>query len=99
MYVLDSGIRADHVEFTGRIAAGADFTGSGLADCTGHGTHVAGTIGGTTYGVTKQVTIVPVRVFDCAGSATTFTLLSGFDWIVQHHQARRRSSTTAVPAS
>lgn len=87
-YVIDSGIRSTHVEFTGRISPGyagvAD--GGGTEDCIGHGTHVAGTIGGTTFGVAKQVTLVPVRVFGCSGSTTLDAIVAGIDWTVAHHQ-------------
>jgi serine protease len=59
---MDTGVRGTHQEFTGRMGNGADFVGdgNGTNDCHGHGTHVAGTTGGTTYGVAKQVTIHPV---------------------------------------
>jgi subtilisin family serine protease len=71
-FIIDTGIRADHVEFTGRLLAGADFVGdgNGTNDCNGHGTHVAGTVGGSSWGVAKQVRLLPVRVLDCAGSGS-----------------------------
>lgn len=71
-YVIDTGIRLDHTEFSRRLGPGFDAVTSGgtADDCNGHGTHVAGTIGGTTYGVAKAVTLVPVRVLDCNGSGT-----------------------------
>src|SRR4029079_16012579 len=65
VYVIDTGLRTTHSEFVGRVGPGMDLIGGGVEDCHGHGTHVAGTIGGTTWGVAKQVTIHPVRVFDC----------------------------------
>ena len=67
LYVIDSGLRTSHQEFTGRVGNGWfwDFgDGTGIADCNGHGTHVAGTAGGTTYGVAKAVSIIPVKVLD-----------------------------------
>jgi subtilisin family serine protease len=91
-YVLDSGLRQTHSEFTGRVPRGAywDFgDGTGAADCHGHGTHVAGTIGGSTYGVAKQVSIVPVKVLDCSGAGTTSSVLAGINWILADHVAGR----------
>jgi aqualysin 1 len=82
-YIIDTGIRASHVEFTGRIAPGftAILDGRGTADCNGHGTHVAGTVGGTRYGVAKGVTLVPVRVLNCQGSGTWSGVIAGIDWV------------------
>lgn len=86
-YVIDTGVRADHEEFGGRVAGGYDFVDddTDASDCNGHGTHVAGTIGGATYGVAKEVTIVPVRVLDCAGSGTTSGVIAGLDWVKEVH--------------
>ncbi len=86
-YVLDTGIRATHQQFTGRIGNGytAIADGNGTNDCYGHGTHVAGTIGGTTYGVAKNVVLHPVRVLDCTGSGTTSGVIAGIDWVNQNH--------------
>jgi serine protease len=82
-YIIDSGIRASHQEFGGR-AAGV-FTvvsdGRGTSDCTGHGTHVAGTVGGTRYGVAKGVRLLGVRVFDCSGYASWSGVIAALDWI------------------
>ncbi len=87
-YVVDSGVRGTHVDFGGRVVNGFDAitTGAnGWGDCNGHGTHVAGTIGGTTYGVAKNVTIVPVRVLGCNGSGAYSGVIAGIDWAVANH--------------
>ena len=89
VYVIDTGVRATHVELAGRVTAGysAVADGYGTGDCTGHGTHVAGTVGGTTYGIAKQSTVVPVRVLDCNGSGTMSGVIAGVDWVTGHHSA------------
>lgn len=90
-YIVDTGIRATHSEFGNRVNVGAGFTsindGRGTSDCNGHGTHVAGTVGGTTFGVAKGVTLVPVRVLNCNGSGTTSGVIAGIDYVTAHHQA------------
>jgi subtilisin family serine protease len=82
-YIIDTGIRTTHGEFTGRAAPGFDaFTdGQNSNDCNGHGTHVAGTVGGTTYGVAKGVQLVAVRVLDCGGSGSNSGVIKGMDWV------------------
>ena len=88
-YVIDTGIRSTHVDFGGRVIAGytAISDGRGTTDCNGHGTHVAGTVGGTTYGVAKGVTLVPVRVLDCTGSGSTSGVIAGVNWVTsQSHR-------------
>jgi subtilisin family serine protease len=88
-YIVDTGIRSDHTEFTGRIDPGysAIADGGGTEDCAGHGTHVAGTVAGTTYGVAKTARLTPVRVLDCAGSGAISGVISGLDWLVADHAA------------
>ena len=90
-YVVDTGIRSTHVEFAGRIREGASFIydGRGTEDCQGHGTHVAGTLGGTTYGVAKDVTLIPVRVFGCTKESTTSVLVQGINWVRSDHTGQR----------
>jgi subtilisin family serine protease len=87
-FIVDTGIRPDHVEFTGRLLQGANFVAdaNGTSDCNGHGTHVAGTVGGTTWGVAKGVKLVPVRVLDCAGSGAWSSVIAGIDWVAASTQ-------------
>ena len=86
-YVIDSGIRITHEEFGGRATYGHDFVDDDdiADDCEGHGTNVAATLGGTTYGVAKSVKLVSVRVLDCDGKGSDATVLAGVDWVTQHH--------------
>lgn len=85
-YVIDTGINTSNLDFQGRIKGGfsAINDGNGFNDCNGHGTHVAGIIGGTKYGVNKNVNLIPVRVLDCQGSGTTTSILQGIDYILQN---------------
>jgi subtilisin family serine protease len=84
-YIVDTGIRLTHTQFTGRVSSGFDAVDGGTADdCNGHGTHVAGTVGGTTVGVAKGVNLVAVRVLDCAGSGTTSGVIAGVDWVANN---------------
>jgi len=89
VYIIDSGIRTTHAEFGGR--ATGDFSaiddGNGTTDCNGHGTEVAGTAGGATYGVAKDVRLHAVRVVGCDGKGTTSTLIAGVDWVTANHTA------------
>lgn len=83
VFIIDTGIRATHQDFGGRVIGGAYVIqdGLGTGDCNGHGTHVAGTVGGSTYGVAKGVTLIPVRVLDCSGSGTTTGVIAGIDYV------------------
>jgi subtilisin family serine protease len=84
-YVIDTGIRTTHVDFQGRASFAANFTGDGVdTDCDGHGTHVAGTLGGTSFGVAKGVRLHAVKVLDCTGSGSVSGVISGVDWVAQH---------------
>lgn len=85
-YVIDSGIRATHTNFGGRVSGGYSVIndGRGTDDCLGHGTHVAGTLGSATYGVAKNVSLHPVRVFGCTGSSATSTIIAGVDWVANN---------------
>lgn len=92
-YIIDTGIYAGHADFGDRVQGGAGFVSSGSGrrattdpstdDCNGHGTHVAGTVGGGQYGVAKEVKLVPVRVLDCNGSGSTSGVIAGIDWVAQ----------------
>jgi subtilisin family serine protease len=87
-FVLDTGIRATHTQFDGRVAAGYDAItsgGDGRTDCHGHGTHVAGIIGGSHFGVAKRVSLVPVRVLGCDGAAAVSSVIDGVNWVTGHH--------------
>ncbi len=86
-YILDTGMRLTHSQFSGRVGNGFDaITAGGNAnDCHGHGTHVAGTVGGTTWGVAKKVTLHPVRVLDCTGYGSDAQVIAGMDWVTANH--------------
>jgi subtilisin family serine protease len=87
-YVIDTGIRFSHTQFGGRAITGYDAVDGGSADdCNGHGTHVAGTIGGSTYGVAKGVQLVGVRVLNCSGSGSTSGVIAGVNWVTGNHTA------------
>jgi subtilisin family serine protease len=84
-YIVDTGINYSHDDFGGRAVKGFDAFGGTGADCHGHGTHVAGTVGGATWGVAKAVSLYAVRVLDCNGSGSTSGVIAGVDWVTGHH--------------
>lgn len=99
IYVIDTGIRTTHSEFAGRMGVSRNFVASGgglfgggsvdpnnYEDCQGHGTHVAGTAGGTTYGVAKKATLHAVRVLDCSGSGSNSGVIAGVEWVMSNHE-------------
>ena len=88
-YIIDTGIRATHTQFAGRVISGFTAINDGLGtnDGNGHGTHVSGTVGGSTYGVAKNVTLVAVRVLDSSGSGTNSGVIAGVDFVTSDHQA------------
>jgi subtilisin family serine protease len=88
-YVIDSGIADGHSDLRGRVRSGftAIDDGRGTKDCAGHGTHVAGTIGGAAYGVAPAVALVAVRTLGCDGSGETSGVIAGIDWAARDHRA------------
>jgi len=87
-YVVDTGILISHGEFEGRAKFGINYAAGANDDCNGHGTHVAGTIGGRTYGVAKKVTLIAVKVLNCQGSGTNANVISGIQWVGTDHRNR-----------
>lgn len=85
-YIIDTGVLGSHSEFTGRMGNGYDAVGGGTSDCNGHGTHVAGTVAGTTWGVAKGATVHPVRVLGCNGSGSWSGVIAGMDWVAANRQ-------------
>ncbi|MFF6872717.1 S8 family peptidase [Streptomyces sp. NPDC090109] len=88
-YVIDTGVRISHSELAGRAVNGYDAVQNDTVaqDGNGHGTHVATTVAGTTYGVAKKAKVVAVRVLDNNGSGTTAGVIAGIDWVTSHHTA------------
>jgi subtilisin family serine protease len=95
-YVIDTGVLTSHPDFGGRARFGADFTGEGAGDGNGHGTHCAGTVGATTYGVAKRVNIIGVRVLGSNGSGSNSGVIRGIEWATQQAAARNRAAGKIV---
>jgi len=91
-YIIDTGIYTENEDFQGRASFGATFTDDGPHDLNGHGTHVAGTVGGHKYGVAKNVTLIAVKVLDEEGSGSYAGIIKGIDWTIASHQKRKRPS-------
>ncbi|MEM7535179.1 MAG: S8 family serine peptidase [Chloroflexota bacterium] len=89
VYVIDTGIRTQHEEFGGRVGNGYSSIrdDNGTNDCHGHGTHVAGTVAGSTYGVAKSAQLYPIRVLSCSGRGTTAGVIAGVDWVTANHRS------------
>jgi subtilisin family serine protease len=85
-YIIDTGIRTTHTDFGNRARVGTDTVGDGRngQDCNGHGTHVAGTVGGSQFGLAKNVNLFAVRVLDCNGSGSNAGVIRGVDWVTQN---------------
>ncbi len=84
-YIIDTGLDSDHSQFGGRASNVYDSVGGNGEDCNGHGTHVAGTVGGSTYGVAKSVKLRGVRVLNCSGSGSTSGVIAGIDYVRNNH--------------
>lgn len=86
-YIIDTGILNSHSEFGGRSVSGIDTVDNDndATDCNGHGTHVAGTVGGSTYGIAKGVNLIGVRVLSCSGSGSNSGVIAGMDWVADNH--------------
>ncbi|KAI7784959.1 alkaline serine protease alp1 [Diaporthe eres] len=97
-YIIDTGINAAHTDFGGRASLGYSAVTGSTADTVGHGTHVAGTIGGTTYGVAKQATIIAVKVFQ-GDEGTTADVLDGYSWAVNDITSKGRAGVAAISMS
>ncbi|MFD0378458.1 S8 family peptidase [Streptomyces sp. NPDC127112] len=85
-YILDTGIDYAHSEFGGRATFGFDAMGDGQGgqDCNGHGTHVAGTVAGSTYGVARKANLVSVRVLGCDAKGSWSGIIAGMDWVAKN---------------
>lgn len=89
IYVLDSGINTNHVDFTGRIKTGISYTSETVEDCHGHGTHVSGIAAGSTHGVAKGANIVPVKMLDCNKNGSIFDAIAAVDWVIAQHDSSK----------
>eukprot|EP01116_Phalansterium_solitarium_P017177 TRINITY_DN4164_c0_g1_i2.p1 TRINITY_DN4164_c0_g1~~TRINITY_DN4164_c0_g1_i2.p1 ORF type:complete len:406 (-),score=172.58 TRINITY_DN4164_c0_g1_i2:175-1392(-) len=98
-YIIDTGIYIEHADFGGRAVWGSNFVDSKNTDCNGHGTHVAGTVGGTSFGVAKQTKLIAVKVLDCDGSGTNAGVIEGIQYVVNEHQRKKGTSPSVANMS
>ncbi|KAJ9461962.1 Proteinase R [Diplonema papillatum] len=96
-YILDTGIQCTHPDLVGRCESGANFVGTdGTDDLNGHGTHCAGTVGGTLSGIAKSTKLIAVKVLSDFGGGTFEGLIEGMDWVVQQKDLTRRPSIASM---
>jgi subtilisin family serine protease len=100
-YIIDTGIHITHNEFSGRASYGYDSVDNdaNADDCHGHGTHVSGTVGGSTYGVAKGVSLVAVRVLNCSGSGTISGVIAGINWVTTAHTSGKAVANMSLGGS
>jgi subtilisin family serine protease len=100
-YIIDTGIRATHTDFGGRVVSAFSYIndGRGTSDCNGHGTHIAGIVGGATHGLAKGVKLHAVRVLDCTGQATISAVAAGVDWVTANHVKPAVANLSVVAAA
>jgi len=94
-YIIDTGIYVAHADFGGRATWGTNTIDSTNSDCNGHGTHVAGTVGGTTFGVAKLANLIAVKVLDCGGSGSYAAVIAGINWAAAQHQKSGKTTSVA----
>ncbi|KAK8065868.1 hypothetical protein PG997_012615 [Apiospora hydei] len=97
-YIVDSGVLQTHSQFGGRASYGYNAAGGSNVDTAGHGTHVAGTVGGSTYGVAKRANIIAVKVFT-GNSAATSTIMDGYSWAVNDIVSKSRTNKAVISMS
>lgn len=97
-YIVDTGLLTTHTQFGTRASYGYNAVGGANVDSNGHGTHVAGTLGGSTYGVAKAATLISVKVFSGSSSTTTI-ILDGFNWAVSDITSKSRKTKAVISMS
>lgn len=98
-YVIDGGINYDHTDFGGRAVQGYSVFDDDGSDCNGHGTSVAGIIGGSEWGVAKDVKLVSVKVLDCDGSGSVSSLYQGIEWVTKNASGPSLANVSIVASA